>query len=106
MSRILKMLPIILLAVVLLSLGSVPILQHPHAHLYQPWITVVWLAASVLGGVGAAATPSALTLRQQLLARSAMAVAFSCLAGVSLVVLTDWFCLAGYLAPDGSCSWE
>ena len=93
-------------AVFLLGAGSWPIISHPHADAYQPWLMVGLLVCCVIGGAGAAGSPLATSVTTRRLARGAMAVALVGLVALSALVLTDALCLSGYVGPDGQCAWE
>jgi len=90
----------------LLGLLFLPIMEHPYAAAYEPWIAVGWALASLLGGFGAAAAGAAQTGAAKWRGRLWMLVALSVLAGISLVVFTDLLCRNGYVIEDGSCAWE
>jgi hypothetical protein len=93
-------------AVFLLGAGSWPIVDHPHADAYQPWLFIGLALCCVLGGSGAAGAPLATTVTTRRLARGAMAAALLGLVLLSALVLTDGLCLSGYRIADGSCAWE
>jgi len=91
-------------AIVLLGAGSWPIVSHPYADAYQPWLFVGLALCCLLGGSGAAGSPLATTVTTKKLARGAMAAALVGLVALSALVLTDGLCFHGYAAPDGSCA--
>ena len=93
-------------AVVMLGAGSWPIVSHPHAAGYQPWLYIGLALCCFIGGAGAAGSPLATNQTTRRLARGAMAVALLGLVGLSALVLTDALCLNGYIALDGQCAWE
>ena len=93
-------------AVFLLSAGSWPIVSHPYADAYQPWLFAGLGLCCVIGGAGAAGSPQATSLTTRRLARGAMAFALIGLVGLSAMVLTDGLCLNGYIAAGGECAWE
>ena len=91
-------------AIVLLGAGSWPIVSHPYADAYQPWLFVGLALCCLIGGSGAAGSPLATTVTTKRLARGAMAAALVGLVALSALVLTAGLCLHGYPAPDGSCA--
>ena len=93
-------------AVFLLGAGSWPIVSHPYADAYQPWLLIGLVVCAVIGGSGAAGSPLATTVTTKRLARGAMATALVGLVALSALVLTDGLCLSGHVAADGSCTWE
>ncbi len=93
-------------AVFLLGAGSWPIVSHPHADAYQPWLLIGIAVCALIGGSGAAGSPLATTVTTKRLARGAMAAALVGLVALSALVLTDGLCLSGYVTADGECAWE
>lgn len=93
-------------AVFLLGAGSWPIVSHPHADAYQPWLLIGLALCAVIGGSGAAGSPLSTSVTTKRLARGAMLAALIGLAALSALVLTDGLCLSGYRIADGSCAWE
>ncbi|MFT4979638.1 MAG: hypothetical protein ACI8S6_005550 [Myxococcota bacterium] len=93
-------------AVFLLSVGSWPIVTHPHAEAYQPWLMVGLALCCLIGGAGAAGSPQATTITTRRLGRGAMVAALVGLVALSAMVLTDALCLSGYRIADGTCAWE
>ena len=91
-------------AIFLLGAGSWPIVSHPFADAYQPWLFVGLALCCLVGGSGAAGSPLATTVTTKRLARGAMAAALVGLVALSALVLTDGLCLHGDPAPDGSCA--
>lgn len=93
-------------AVFLLGAGAWPIVSHPHADAYLPWLYVGIGLCALVGGAGAAGSPQATTPTSKRLAQAAMGLALLGLVLLSGLVLTDALCLNGYPAPDGTCAWE
>lgn len=88
---------------ILMVVGAWPLMNHPHAAAYQPWLLGVLVLCGLLGGMGAAGAPLATTRLRRWLARAAMATALLGLVTLSFVVFTDALCQSLPTAPDGSC---